>query len=66
MSTNNIEYELNEEEKPNFKDNEKFGKFSIVLIEKEIKINLFQFLSNMNWIKIMKIYCKLFNMKNIY
>ena len=37
MSTTNIEYELNEEEKPNFKDNEKFGKFSIVLIEKENK-----------------------------
>ena len=37
VSTNNIKYELKEEEKPNFKDNEEFGDFSIVLIEKEDK-----------------------------
>jgi len=35
VSTSNIKYELKEEEKPSFKDNEKFGNFSIVLIEKE-------------------------------
>ena len=35
--TSNIKYELKEEEKPSFKDNEKFGNFSIVLIEKEDK-----------------------------
>ena len=37
VSTNNIKYELKEEEKPSFKDNESFGNFSIVLIEKEDK-----------------------------
>ena len=37
VSINNIEYELKEEEKPNFKDNEDFENFSIVLIEKEDK-----------------------------
>ena len=37
MSTKNIEYELKEEEKPSFKNNEEFGNFSIVLIEKEDK-----------------------------
>ena len=37
VSINNIKYELKEEEKPSFKDNESFGNFSIVLIEKEDK-----------------------------
>ena len=37
VATNNIEYELKEEEKPSFKENEEFGNFSIVLIEKEDK-----------------------------
>ena len=37
VSSSNIKYELKEEEKPSFKDNEEFGNFSIVLIEKEDK-----------------------------
>jgi len=37
VSSNNIKYELKEEEKPNFKDEEDFGNFSVVLIEKEDK-----------------------------
>ena len=37
VSSSNIKYELKEEEKPSFKDNEEFGNFSLVLIEKEDK-----------------------------
>ena len=37
VSTNIIEYEYKEEEQPNMKENEKFGNFSIILIEKEDK-----------------------------
>ena len=37
VSTNIIEYEYKEEEQPNFKENEEFGNFSIILIEKEDK-----------------------------
>ena len=37
VSSSNIKYELKEEEKPSFKENEEFGNFSLVLIEKEDK-----------------------------